>query len=96
MKDKLLEKASKIHKHDYVDELEDQVRSYMDVVIRRKVNDKKYERLIIPEFTNDSKRIGFENEQIERCINGYDGMCGKTYFWFHFCKIQNYLLVDCH
>lgn len=36
--------------------------------------------------THDSD-YDWEVEEIRRCINGFDGMCGKMYFYFNYCYI---------
>lgn len=53
-------------------------------------NLKEYKRIKIPEvFESDEAEIAFQLEQIKRCKKGWDGMCGKQYFYFNFCKITS-------
>jgi len=43
------------------------------------------------EVPKDLDKVGFQRwalNQIDRCRNGHNGMCGKMYFYFNFCYIQ--------
>jgi hypothetical protein len=52
---------------------------------------KKYSHIEIPEFKPDEKRerLDWEMEEVRRCLNGYDGMSGRFYFFVNHCKIKH-------
>jgi hypothetical protein len=53
-------------------------------------NKTKKTRVIIPEkFDTILDQRAWEREEVRRCIQGYDGMCGKMYFYFNYCYIIN-------
>jgi len=51
--------------------------------------EKKPERIKTPKFDNQTVKKVWEKEQIRRCIEGYDGITGKMYFYYNFCHIKN-------
>jgi len=52
---------------------------------------KKYSHIVIPDFKATEKReqMDWELEEIRRCINGYDGMPGRYYFFFNHAYIKH-------
>ncbi len=52
---------------------------------------KKYIPIEIPEFEDGDKRgrLDWETDQIFKCQNGYDGLNGRYYFLYNFCKIKH-------
>lgn len=76
------------------DDIESTVKRYMKHLKNAvgeiyKPNKKKYKRVKIPTFKDDMERVMWEREEIRRCKEGYDGMCGKNYFYFNYCKIKS-------
>ena len=53
------------------------------------VFNKAPKRVKIPEFDNPVAQRTWEYEEIRRCIEGHDGMSGKMYFYYNYCKIKN-------
>lgn len=79
-----------IHKKDYIPELEEQVKYFMSTTPDLPKNDKEYTHVELKnEFSSNEMKKSWEIEQIKRCINGYDGMVGKMYFFYNFCFIRN-------
>lgn len=77
-----------IPKEEYIPALEEQVRHYMLISGNLPVNTIKYKRVELPEFESVLEKRVWEHEQIRRCKEGHDGMAGKMYFFFNFCKIK--------
>lgn len=73
-------------------EIEDKIKYYLGLTKDIPVfplNNKKYKRTKIPHFQNEYEKKEWEREEIRRCKQGHDGMCGKMYFWFNYCWIKN-------
>ena len=83
------DKISLVAESEYIPELEAQVQYIMDTTPEYPRNEKRYKRAFMPHDLTDAEKYEWEVEQISRCKNGYDGMCGKQYFFFNFCWIQN-------
>jgi hypothetical protein len=87
-----------VPKNEYQDELETEVALHLarinagepQVVTRYKIN-KKYNRIVQPDFKPHEKRErwDWEAEEIRRCIEGYDGMPGRYYYFFNHTKIKH-------
>lgn len=78
-----------VPRKSYIPELEEKIAHWMAITPNLPVNTVKRERVIAPEFKNPHERVNFWNEQVRRCKHGYDGICGKMYFFFNFCKMEN-------
>jgi hypothetical protein len=79
-------------KLDFDPEIEDKVKYFMsliDDIPDLPTNTKKYIRTKRPVFNTEYEKKEWEREEIRRCKHGYDGMCGKMYFWFNYCYIKN-------
>lgn len=87
-----------IPRAEYRDELENEVALHVarinassdpQAVTRYKIN-KKYERIVIPDFKPHEKRerLDFEAEEYRRCVFGHDGMPGRYYYFFNHVKIK--------
>lgn len=78
-----------IKPEEYNPEWEKEVERYMLVSGGMlPTNTIKYEYEDVPKTLD---KLGFQRwalTQIDRCKNGYNGMCGKMYFYFNFCHIQ--------
>ena len=72
----------------YQPDLEQRVKEYMLVTPSFPVNTIKYEYIKIPEFETKTQAKDFWKEQFRRCKEGYNGVCGKMYFFFNFCFIE--------
>jgi hypothetical protein len=46
-------------------------------------------RTVRPKFKYKLEEKAWEREEVRRCIEGHDGMCGKMYFYFNYCFIKN-------
>ena len=77
-----------IPKELYIPELEQRVKEYMLVTPTLPFNSIKYDYVVIPELKTPESHRNFWREQIRRCKEGYNGMCGKMYFYFNFCYIE--------
>lgn len=77
---------------NYVEELEQIVRLETERILKEGVPrvEKKYKHIEIPDFSDDRRaRREWEMEEIRRCIEGYDGLPGKYYYYFNHCKIKH-------
>jgi hypothetical protein len=83
------DKVVLVPESQYIDELEEQVRYFVNTTPDLPKNNIKYTRDEIPEFKNEHQQEEWEHKHILRCVNGYKGMVGKMYFFYHFCKIRN-------
>lgn len=83
------DKIGVIPKSQYVDELEEEVRFFMSTTPDLPYNDHTFEYEQTPDFTNDEEQRVWEMMQIKRCQSGYKSACGKQYFYFNFCKIED-------
>ncbi len=72
----------------YLPELEQRVKEYMLITSDWPLNTVKYVNLKIPEHKTPEAYSKFWAEQIRRCKEGHDGMCGKMYFFYHFCYME--------
>lgn len=70
-------------------ELEEQVKRYMQIIPKLPENKIKHTRVKLPNFRDMTDKAAWENEQIRRINEGWNGMTGKMYFWFNFCYIKN-------
>lgn len=82
-----------IPRADYRDDLEQEVAFHLARINASqpfRVN-KKYERIVIPEFKPHEKRerLDWELEEIRRCKHGYDGLPGRYYYFFNHVKIKH-------
>lgn len=78
--------------YDFDPQIEEKVKYYMsltDDIPVLPLNTKKYLRAKPRSFNSDYERKEWEREEIRRCKEGHDGMCGKMYFWFNYCYIKN-------
>lgn len=78
---------------DYVEELELKVKAEMLNIMRKpqfaKVT-KKFKPVVFPEFGKDLKaKKEWELSEVRKCLNGFDGIPGKYYFYLNHCKIKN-------
>jgi len=64
------------------------VQDFLKNLKRPERNTKKYTRVVEPKDLDDDALFEWRKEQIRRCKVGYDGLCGKMYFFFNFCKIK--------
>lgn len=87
------EKAGIIPKADYDERLETEVAYH---VARINAGNpfrvtKKYSHIEIPDFGSKdySDKRNWEMEEIRRCLEGYDGMVGRYYFYFNHARIKH-------
>src|SRR5882672_4127401 len=74
----------------YQNDLEQRVKEYMAISSDLPQSTIKYTCLKIPsEFKTPEGRKIFWHEEFRRCKEGYEGMCGKMYFFFNFCFIES-------
>jgi hypothetical protein len=78
-----------IAKEDYRPDLEEKVREYMLIAPSLPENTIKHEYVKIPDFNSPEQKKAFWFEQFRRCKTGHNGMCGKMYFFYHFCWMEN-------
>lgn len=52
-------------------------------------NNIKHKRVTIPSGLNQEDLESWEYEEVRRCVEGHNGMCGTMYFYFNYCKIQS-------
>lgn len=83
------DKFREIPKEERLPELEEQVRYFMNITEDYPVNTILHKRVEVPSFKNDKEKFDWEMEEIRRCQEGYNGMCGKMYFFFNYCYIKN-------
>lgn len=82
-----------IPRNDYNPELEIEVALHVSRI--NAMNpfrvDKKYSRIVIPEFKKNEWReqLDWELEEIRRCREGYDGMPGRYYYFFNHASIKH-------
>ena len=77
-----------IPEKEYIPVLEEEVRHYLLISGNLPVNTVKYKRVDIPEFESPLDKRVWEHEEIRRCKEGHNGMAGKMYFFFNYCKIK--------
>lgn len=53
--------------------------------------EKKYQHIVYPDFkpTETRERVEWEMEEIRRCVQGYDGLPGKYYYYFNHVWIKD-------
>lgn len=78
-----------VHKSGYIQELEDRVAYWVAATPDLPPNKRKRVRQKMPKGLSARSKSEWEIDQIEKCRYGHDGVCGKMYFWFNFCYIQN-------
>lgn len=75
---------------DFRDEVtEDNLEEYLkhcDVMFPK--NTIIHKRSVQPAFKSKQEEEMWQIEEINRCINGHNGMCGSMYFWFNYCRID--------
>ena len=76
-----------IPKDLHIPELEEEVALYLSRAFQFPKNDKKYKPVTILQTKDPDEFKRWVLEQRRRCLEGYDGMSGKMYFYFNFCKI---------
>lgn len=77
-----------IPKSHYVPEYEDEVKRYMLVAGDLPKNEFLYKHNTIPRDLTPAALSVWYREEIRRCKEGHEGMCGKMYFFFNYCWIQ--------
>ncbi len=71
-------------------DLEQRVKEYMAISPDLPQSTVKRFHLKMPdEFKTPEGRKQFWTEQFRRCKEGFEGMCGKMYFFYNFCYIEN-------
>jgi hypothetical protein len=80
---------SPIPKNKYLPELEKRVQEYLLIAPKFPENKIKYVRIRIPEFKTAEDHKAFWFEEFRRCREGHNGLCGKMYFFFNYCWIEN-------
>lgn len=78
-----------IQEKDFVEELEYEVDRYMSASGVLPINKKKYKHIEVPKDTRGAGFTVWAKEEIRRCTEGYDGLCGKMYFYYNYCRIQS-------
>lgn len=78
-----------VPKDQYLPELEEKVAHWMAITPSLPTNNVKQERVKIPVFETAEQKIAFVKEERRRCIYGHNGLCGKMYFYFNYCKMEN-------
>lgn len=79
----------KVHPSEYKDDVENQLELIMQKIPKMPKNTILYQRSDPPTFKTEIARKEWEKEEIRRCKYGHNGMCGKMYFWFNYCFLQN-------
>lgn len=78
-----------IPKNEYVPAWEEEVKRYLLISNDDLPTNKTlYKHIDIPKDLPKQEQRRWEIEQIRRCKEGFDGMAGKMYFFYHFCWIQ--------
>lgn len=77
-----------IPKHQWIPEYEEEVARYVSIAGNLPKNDILYEYAKQPVGLDSYGTIRWAKEEIRRCIEGHNGMCGKMYFYFNYCFIQ--------
>lgn len=77
--------------NEYVPAIESQVDYYMSKIPVQVKNKIKYSHTEQPIFKpNEFKDFQeFQIREIDRCKNGWNGMCGKLYFFYNYCYIRD-------
>ena len=74
---------------DYIPELEEKIKFIMETTEESPKNTTLYKRVPMPIFDNKEEEGYYHREEIRRCVDGHNGMSGKMYFWFNYCKIKS-------
>ncbi len=78
-----------VPQESWIPELEQRVKEYMLISPDLPKNTIKHVHVTIPDFKTAESAKQFWFEQIKRCREGYNGMCGKMYFFYNFCYMEN-------
>lgn len=78
-----------IEESERIAEVEEQVRYYTQITPDLPRISIIHKRVEYPQFKSEVDRDNWELNEIKRCIHGHKGMCGKMYFYFNYCFIQN-------
>jgi hypothetical protein len=78
-----------VKKENYIPELEEKIAHWMTISPSLPTNTYKHTKVKIPVFETVEQKLAFVKEERRRCIEGYHGMCGKMYFFFNYCKMEN-------
>lgn len=75
---------------DQEDDVESKIRYHLKSIGKIWQNGILYKRTVVPDFGGDDeeKRLWWVEER-RRCIEGYNRMSGKHYFYFHHCTIKH-------
>ncbi len=79
----------RVKEKDYVPELEEKVAHWLAITPNLPRNTVKKTRVVQPTFDTVTEKIAWVKEERRRCIEGHAGMCGKMYFFFNYCKMEN-------
>lgn len=77
-----------IPKNQYVPEWEEEVKRYLLVSGDLPKNEILYTHNNVPKDLAPQLLNSWYKEEVRRCKEGYNGMCGKMYFFFNYCWIQ--------
>lgn len=85
------ELAGIIPANEWQEDLEKEVEYFYAIAEKPKtVYKKKHTAYKYPEkFSSKQEEIDYQLEEINRLINGYDGLCGKGYGWLNYAKIRD-------
>jgi len=83
-----VEDFQEVHPRAWLPELEQRVKEFMLITPNLPHNEVLYKHQEIPEFKTDEEHRKFWVEQVRRCKEGYNGICGKMYFYYNFCYIE--------
>lgn len=78
-----------IKENEYIEELEKDVRYHLSMSAHQHPNYTKYTREEYPKFTSQQDEFNYQLREIDRCQKGYNGMCGKMYFWHNYCWLRD-------
>ncbi|MDE2217243.1 MAG: hypothetical protein KGJ87_08820 [Planctomycetota bacterium] len=82
------EEFKPIPKSKYIPEYETEVERYMAITQSFPKNTILYEYAKQPEGLDSYGVTRWATEEIKRCVDGHNGLCGKEYFYLNFCYIQ--------
>ena len=71
----------------YVPELEEKVKYYISITPQLPARDTVFQKTVMPEFETIFEQKRWEKEEIRRCKEGHDDICGKMYFYVNYCHI---------
>lgn len=77
-----------IKPEDYVPEWESEVQRYMVVSGNLPTNTIFYKHVEEPRNLSKLDFLLWAKEEVRRCKEGHNGMCGKMYFYFNYCWIE--------